>query len=80
MRAIFLNIELQELELIEISGDQAHHLNVIRIKENEEILILNGKGKSALANVLSIQKKNIKVKIKKIISYERKHDISNFAT
>lgn len=56
MRAIFLNnFDTSETML---EGDKFHHLvNVVRAKIGDEILILNGKGQTYNATIISINKK-----------------------
>jgi 16S rRNA (uracil1498-N3)-methyltransferase len=71
MRAIFLpdyNHESVSKGLeINIDGDRAKHLiRVIRIKLNEEILVLNGQGLKAITEVSNIEKKTILLTIKNI--------------
>lgn len=61
MRAIFSE-RGQEIKLIE--GEEAHHLiNVVRIKKDEEILVLNGAGTKTLARVSGIDKNRINLDI-----------------
>lgn len=76
MRAIYLKADLIDCGTISLEGEFVHHLNVVRLKTNEEILILNGLGRSALANVLSLTKKEIIVEIKKIEEHRRNHNIA----
>lgn len=40
-----------------------HLLNVVRIKKNEEILILNGRGDKCIAKIETISKKNIQLTV-----------------
>ena len=78
MRAIFLeNLSDYSLDSeIDYSGESLHHLvNVIRIKVNEEILILDGLGLILTVNCLAITKKNIKFRILKI---ENKKSFNRF--
>lgn len=58
MRAIYLeNINEEEFEL---KDDKCHHLlNVIRLKEGEELLLLDGKGRSKKVVAKKIEKKKI---------------------
>lgn len=66
MRAIFaedLFDQLNTEEIIEYKGKKCHHLlNVARVKVNEELLVLNGKGGGHLAEVCEIQKRSIKLR------------------
>ncbi len=60
MRAIYYPFEVVTIdELITIDGESAKHLLVARVRIEEEILLLNGKGKKIVAKVISLQKKSI---------------------
>lgn len=62
MRAIFYPEQIQDQIIIE--DDQVHHLkNVLRVKEEEEVLVLNGRGLTARARVQTIKKKTIELEI-----------------
>lgn len=77
MRAVFLNQTFSENEkLITLLGDGAHHLNVVRVKNQEEILILNGKGQAVKARVISIAKQKIELEVIQLIFKERSHELS----
>lgn len=53
---------------ITITGDSFHHLkNVIRIKEHEELLFLNGKGHKGVSEVLEISKRHILAKLNSLV-------------
>lgn len=66
MRAIFYPYDQIETgEVLTITGDNAHHLNVVRLKKNEEILILNGKGKKLYGEILTISKNLVSIQVKK---------------
>jgi len=59
MRAVYLDHNFEQ-NRIELSGEEAHHLlKVVRVKNGEEILGLNGKGTIAKLVVTEIGKKNI---------------------
>lgn len=79
MRALY-NPNLNDFKVgddMNITGDSFHHLkNVIRIKEGDELLLLNGKGSKAESVVLEISKKEIKVSIKAFNMEEDKRRIS----
>lgn len=65
MRACYSpgSIFLEQQEIIVID-DQFHHLvQVCRLRLNEEVLILNGKGQKALATTSSISKRELRLKI-----------------
>lgn len=58
MRAIYLE-DIDE-EKFELKGDKCHHfLNVIRLKQGEELLLLDGKGNSKKVVAEKIEKKKI---------------------
>lgn len=67
MRAVLLktNFSQEDIGTISIiSDDQARHLiKVIRIKKNEQLLILNGLGQKVLARVDQIERKNVSIEI-----------------
>ena len=66
MRALYLDDITNDL--IELSGDKFHHLvNVVRIKQNDEILLLNGRGQSRRAIVQELKKKSLTLKSETII-------------
>ena len=52
MRAIFypFNQETNSKTIV-VKDDSAKHLQVVRVRENEEILVLNGSGLKAYTNV-----------------------------
>lgn len=58
MRAVYLEEEFENAQEIILEGQQFHHLiNVVRAKIGEELILLNGKGISANATIISINKK-----------------------
>jgi 16S rRNA (uracil1498-N3)-methyltransferase len=63
-------------EVVHISGDTAHHLNVVRIKSNEAILLLNGKGSRLTGKVLSIQKNLVEIQATDYQEVQPSHDLS----
>ncbi len=68
MRALYLrNNQFEEYSEILLENDDFHHLvNVLRAKEGQEILLLNGRGIKAQSIIAEIQKKNISLKISKV--------------
>jgi 16S rRNA (uracil1498-N3)-methyltransferase len=60
----FLNED--NLKNIFVSDDSAKHLHVVRIKQEEEILVLNGNGVRALTKVGAISKNKIELLISSI--------------
>jgi 16S rRNA (uracil1498-N3)-methyltransferase len=77
MRAVFCELENSAATSTEIiiTGDRAHHLQVVRVKTNEEILVLNGKGARFFATITSITKKEIALIINKIEKCSIKHEL-----
>lgn len=63
MRASYLkDLEIHENYILK--GDALHHLvNVVRIKEGDELLLLNGKGLKVTTFVESLSKKELKLKL-----------------
>ena len=73
MRAVYF----EDLNILDdnsyIEGKKAHHLlNVIRLKKQERILLLDGKGVAVEVEVSEISKKRIDLNIIKKIIHERK--------
>ncbi|MBL7665478.1 MAG: 16S rRNA (uracil(1498)-N(3))-methyltransferase [Bacteriovoracaceae bacterium] len=59
-----------------IQDEQAHHLiNVARITVDEKILILNGEGLSAIGQLNTINKKNLRLKIIEVKKHDHFHHI-----
>ena len=64
MLTLFLVDKLEDSNLIEVSGDEAHHaIKVLRITVGEEILISDGAGNWVRASVESIEKKTFAAKV-----------------
>ncbi len=79
MRAILIkNINLENDSKISVEGESAHHLNVVRVKENEEVLILNGNGSKAKAKVISSGKKRVDLHVLSVESFEKKSELNLF--
>jgi 16S rRNA (uracil1498-N3)-methyltransferase len=78
LRAVFYNINESNKagDRIIISGESAHHLNVVRVKHNEEILILNGCGQKFLSKILEINKKEVLLEILNCEKVQSYHQIS----
>lgn len=78
MRALYLagNSLLEHLLLND--KDKLHHLlNVIRVRQNENVLVLNGIGQSRVYSIEEIQKKSIKLISKsQIVTHKKFHNIS----
>ncbi len=77
MRAIYFNLSKEDVgATVSITGDQAHHLNVVRIKKNEDLLVLNGRGEVFQSQVLELSKHEILIKIQNYNFEKPKHKIS----
>ena len=64
MLTLFLVDKLEDSNLIEIAGDEAHHaIKVLRITVGEEILISDGAGNWVRASVENIEKKSFTAKV-----------------
>jgi 16S rRNA (uracil1498-N3)-methyltransferase len=64
MLTLFLIDKLEDSNLIEIAGDEAHHaIKVLRITVGEEILISDGAGDWVRASVENIEKKTFTAKV-----------------
>lgn len=77
MRAIYYPFDKSSIgQTILVTGDSAKHLQVVRVKANEEILVLNGKGISAITQVESISKNEIKLSVKQVVEQLAFHQLS----
>lgn len=71
MRATYL--ENISSEAIEIKDEKFHHLiNVVRLREHDEVLLLNGMGESRIAIVETLKKKSLILRSKTEISKKEK--------
>jgi 16S rRNA (uracil1498-N3)-methyltransferase len=80
MRSIFysdINIEnISTLKTVTVTGDSARHLiKVVRIKINEEVLLLNGKGLKVFTKVKVLEKKEVLLDINNYSEEGPKHRI-----
>lgn len=67
MRAVFENqIKLEQGKVLSISDERAHHLNVVRVRVNDRVLVLDGQGHKATAKVISVTKKEIQLEVVEI--------------
>lgn len=77
MRAVYYPFDLLiESETLSVTGDAAKHLQVVRIKPDEELLVLNGRGKQAKSKVISITKNQIELKVLDVLTNQPQHHIS----
>lgn len=77
MRAVFCELEndIKPEAEINILGERAHHLQVVRMKEGEDLLVLNGKGQRFFSKIISMKKKEAVLKILKIEIDQPQHQI-----
>ena len=77
MRAIFHPFSnVKKGEILTIEDERARHLQVVRVKPNEEIKVMNGLGKSLIANTISIAKNKVELDVKEIQQEPCFHQIS----
>jgi 16S rRNA (uracil1498-N3)-methyltransferase len=77
MRALFYPFQNAHIgETILIEGDSAHHLNVVRAKVGDELLLLNGKGNRMISKIQTMDKKNVGILVEEVTSDERKTKIT----
>jgi 16S rRNA (uracil1498-N3)-methyltransferase len=77
MRALYLpSYKFVANQLVSIEGDALHHLQVVRVKKDEEVLLLNGIGASAQGRIVEIQKKQALVQVNKVETKEALHEFS----
>ena len=77
MRAIYHVFETHHAgEVIHVTGEAAHHLNVVRVKEREHVLLLNGKGSKLTGEITSVQKNQVDIKITHAEVFHPLHELS----
>lgn len=77
MRAVYNNFDhVNSGDHLVITGDAAHHLNVVRVKVQEVILLMNGKGSIVRGEIQSVSKNQIEIKIDHSETFEPKHELS----
>lgn len=77
MRAIYHDFQnASSEEILIISGDAAHHLNVVRVRAGERIILLNGKGKKLDGTVKAITKSLVEIEVSSVYDAQRSHEIS----
>jgi len=77
LRAIFYAFDSQVAgDLVQVTGDTVHHLTVARVRENEKVLLLNGKGQRLLGIIQAFTKKSIDIKIIDSENVELYHNLS----
>lgn len=77
MRALFYSFHDISLDsIVEIADERAKHLQVVRIKIGETVLLLNGQGKSAQGEIVEIHKKSVTLKIRSVFEAQKSHQFS----
>ncbi len=74
MRAIFESslIKIEKGETYSVKDDSFHHLaNVVRVKLNETVKIFNGQGLEVLTEVMSVEKKQVLLKVLEVIHHSK---------
>jgi 16S rRNA (uracil1498-N3)-methyltransferase len=65
---------LEDQEVYTLTGDQHHHLaHVVRAEAGEELLLLDGKGRTVKTLIESISKKEIKARKLELKNFEREY-------
>ncbi len=77
MRAVYNDFNFVDSgDVLIITGDAAHHLNVVRVKVQEVVLLMNGKGSIIHGEIQSISKTQVEIIIQKAMSFEPLHELS----
>jgi 16S rRNA (uracil1498-N3)-methyltransferase len=77
LRAVFYPFETSDVgQNVKVVGDTAHHLNVVRVKTGEVILLLNGKGSKLTGVIESIQKNQVDINITHVENFIPTHELS----
>lgn len=77
MRALFHPFQnAKKGESILIEGDSAHHLNVVRARVGDELLLLDGKGNRVISKIQMIDKKHVGVLVEDVSVDDRKTKIT----
>lgn len=64
MTRFFVTPEELELDTITLTGENAQHASVLRLREGEEVVLCDGKGREALCTVLRCANKFTDVEVK----------------
>ena len=77
VRAIYYPFTKEsDSKTILVTGESARHLQVVRVRVNEEILVLNGEGLTASTKVGNISKSEIELIVESIALANPTHEIS----
>ena len=77
MRAVYHSFDsVNSGDHLIITGDAAHHLNVVRVKINEVILLMNGRGSILKGVIQSLSKNQIDIKVEHSEVFQHTHELS----
>lgn len=68
----YIETPFQENEPVELTGDEFHHLQVMRRKSGDEIELVNGRGELAKSTLQEIGKRSARIQVKQIIRMQKK--------
>ncbi|HVE61666.1 MAG TPA: RsmE family RNA methyltransferase [Chitinophagaceae bacterium] len=68
----FFYVENLENKIITLDEDTSKHINVLRMQKGEQILLTDGKGKKAQANIIDVNRKKCAVEIYSTQNEEQK--------
>ena len=75
MRALFHPFDFNDQKEIVINDEGVHHLNVVRARINDPLLLLNGRGGKLKTVIKSIEKKMVVVLVQDFEQIEENNDI-----
>ena len=77
MRAVYHSFDsIASGDQLVIIGDAAHHLNVVRVKANETVLLMNGKGSILKGVIQALSKNRVEIKIEHSETFQHTHELS----
>lgn len=68
----YIEVPFQENGLVELSGDEFHHLHVMRRKPGDKIELVNGKGELAKSILQETGKRSARIEIRQVLRMEKK--------
>ncbi len=74
MRALFHPFDFNDQKELVINDEGVHHLNVVRARTNDPLLLLNGRGGKLQTVIKSIEKKQVIVEVKNFEQCEKQND------
>lgn len=63
MHRLFVTVDELKNPVVEISGDSFHHLNVLRLRSGDELLLLDGGGNLARAALQSVTRSSARAEV-----------------